>query len=77
MRILPDINALAIQLIDDHPGRPYIADHLVPALEGTDTLLSFYEERIPAFTPGVNPTTLAQSLTDGRLDIPRTSTLLS
>lgn len=41
MRVLPDINALAIQLIDDHPGHPYIADHLVPALEGTDTLLLF------------------------------------
>ena len=40
-------------------------------------LLSFYEERIPAFTPGVNPTTLTQSITDGRLDIPRTSTPLS
>ena len=39
--------------------------------------LSFYEERIPAFTPGVNPTTLTQSITDGRLDIPRTSTSLS
>ena len=39
MRILPDINALAIQLIDDHPVHPYIADHLVPSQEGTDTLL--------------------------------------
>lgn len=41
MRVLPDLNALAIQLIDDHPGHPYIADHLVPALEGEHTLLMF------------------------------------
>jgi predicted nucleic acid-binding protein len=41
MRVLPDINALSIQLIDDHPGHPYIAEELVPALEGTDTLLLF------------------------------------
>jgi len=41
VRILPDINALSIQLIADHPGHPYIAEHLVPALEGTDTLLLF------------------------------------
>jgi len=41
MRVLPDINALAIQLIDDHPGHPYIAEQLVPALEGDRTLLMF------------------------------------
>lgn len=41
MRVLPDLNALAIQLIDDHPGHPYVADHLVPALEGEHTLLMF------------------------------------
>ena len=41
MRILPDINALAIQLIDDHPGHPYIAEQLVPALRGDHTLLMF------------------------------------
>ncbi len=41
MRILPDLNALSIQLIDDHPGHPYIADHLVPALRGEHTLLMF------------------------------------
>ncbi|MFC4543268.1 type II toxin-antitoxin system VapC family toxin [Halosolutus amylolyticus] len=41
MRVLPDLNALAIQLIDDHPGHPYIADHLVPALQGERTLLMF------------------------------------
>ena len=54
--------------------------------------LSFYEERIPAFTPspecssgcppdavwrpGVNPTTLTQSITDSRPDIPRSPTPL-
>ncbi|WP_336025471.1 type II toxin-antitoxin system VapC family toxin [Halobellus salinisoli] len=41
MRVLPDINALAIQLIDDHPGHPYVAERLVPALEGDRTLLMF------------------------------------
>lgn len=41
MRVLPDVNALAIQLIDDHPGHPYIADELVPALRGEQTLLMF------------------------------------
>lgn len=41
MRILPDINALAILLVDDHPGHPYIAEQLVPALEGEHTLLMF------------------------------------
>jgi predicted nucleic acid-binding protein len=41
MRVLPDINALSIQLVEDHPGHPYIAPHLVPALEGEDTLLVF------------------------------------
>ncbi|WP_435348497.1 type II toxin-antitoxin system VapC family toxin [Haloarchaeobius sp. HRN-SO-5] len=41
MRVLPDINALAIQLVDDHPGHPYVAEHLVPALQGEHTLLMF------------------------------------
>lgn len=40
-RILPDLNALSIQLVDDHPGHPYIAEHIVPAITGTDTLLVF------------------------------------
>ena len=40
-RILPDLNALSIQLVDDHPGHPYIADELVPALTGGDTLVVF------------------------------------
>ena len=39
--ILPDLNALTIQLIDDHPGHPYVADELVPALRGSETLLVF------------------------------------
>ncbi len=39
--ILPDLNALTIQLIDDHPGHPYVADELVPALTGSETLLVF------------------------------------
>lgn len=41
MRILPDLNALSIQLIDDHPGHPYVAERLVPALRGEQTLLMF------------------------------------
>ncbi|WP_254766160.1 type II toxin-antitoxin system VapC family toxin [Salinilacihabitans rarus] len=40
-RVLPDLNALSIQLVDDHPGHPYVADELVPALTGTDTLVVF------------------------------------
>lgn len=40
-RILPDLNALSIQLVDNHPGHPYVADELVPALTGEDTLLVF------------------------------------
>lgn len=41
MRILPDINALAIQLIDDHPGHRYVDEQLAPALQGDHTLLMF------------------------------------
>jgi hypothetical protein len=40
-RTLPDLNALSIQLIDDHPGHPYVAEELVPALTGEDTMLAF------------------------------------
>lgn len=40
-RVLPDLNALSIQLVDDHPGHPYVADELVPALSGEETLLVF------------------------------------
>ena len=41
MRILPDINALAIQLVDDHPGHPYVTELLVPALVGEHMRLEF------------------------------------
>lgn len=41
VRVLPDINALAIQLVEDHPGHSYIANELVPVLEGEATLLMF------------------------------------
>lgn len=41
MRILPDLNALSIQLIDDHPGHEYVAEQLIPALQGEQTLLMF------------------------------------
>ena len=40
-RVLPDLNALSIQLVDDHPGHPYVADELIPALQGDDTLCLF------------------------------------
>ena len=40
-RILADVNALAVQLVDDHPGHPYVSDALAPALTGLDTLVVF------------------------------------
>lgn len=40
-RVLPDLNALSIQLVDDHPGHPYVAEELVPVLRGTGTLCLF------------------------------------
>lgn len=40
-RILPDVNALVIQLVDDHPGYPYVANELEAGLTGSDTLLVF------------------------------------
>lgn len=40
-RVLPDLNALSIQMVDDHPGYPYVSDELVPALTGEGTLLVF------------------------------------
>ena len=41
MRIVPDVNALAIQLIEDHPGHQYVAEQMVPALLGEHTLVLF------------------------------------
>jgi predicted nucleic acid-binding protein len=41
MRVLPDLNAISIQLVEDHPGHEYIANELVPALRGEHTLLMF------------------------------------
>ena len=41
MRVLPDLNAISIQLVDDHPGHEYVANQLVPALRGEHTLLMF------------------------------------
>jgi hypothetical protein len=40
-RLLPDLNALSIQLVEDHPGYPYVSEELTPALGGSDTLLVF------------------------------------
>jgi hypothetical protein len=41
VRVLPDLNALSIQLVDDHPGYQHVANELVPALRGEHTLLMF------------------------------------
>jgi hypothetical protein len=41
MRVLPDLNAISIQLVEDHPGHQYIANELVPVLRGEHTLLMF------------------------------------
>ncbi len=40
-RVLPDLNALSILLVDDHPGHPYVAEELIPALTGGDSLIVF------------------------------------
>lgn len=40
-RVLPDLNAAAIRLVDDHPGHASIADVLDAALAGEETLLLF------------------------------------
>lgn len=40
-RVLADVNALAIQLVEDHPGYPSVTEALTPALLGEDTLLAF------------------------------------
>ena len=40
-RILADVNALSVQLVDDHPGHPYMSEALAPALTGPDTLVVF------------------------------------
>lgn len=40
-RVLPDVNALAIQLVDDHPGHASVTPELSPALRGEETLLMF------------------------------------
>jgi hypothetical protein len=40
-RVLPDLNAISIQLVDDHPGHDAVANELDPALSGDDTLLMF------------------------------------
>lgn len=41
MRVLPDLNAISIQLVEDHPGHQYIANELVPVLRGEHTLVVF------------------------------------
>lgn len=40
-RVLPDLNALSIQLVDDHPGHSYVSEELRPALVGGDSLFVF------------------------------------
>lgn len=38
-RLLLDVNALAILLVEDHPGHEYVRDRLDPGLRGEDALL--------------------------------------
>ncbi|WP_336001433.1 type II toxin-antitoxin system VapC family toxin [Halorientalis halophila] len=40
-RVLPDLNVLSIQLVEDHPGHSYVANELVPTLRGQNQLLMF------------------------------------
>lgn len=40
-RVLTDLNVLAIQLVEDHPGHSYVAEELVPTLQGQHQLLLF------------------------------------
>ena len=40
-RILADVNALSVQLVDDHPGHHNVSEALAPALTGPDTLVVF------------------------------------
>ena len=37
-RVLIDVNAFAVSLVDSHPGNEYIRPHVHPALSGEDTL---------------------------------------
>ena len=40
-RVLLDVNALAIYLVEDHPGFPYISVHIEPGFTGERQLLVF------------------------------------
>lgn len=40
-RLLADVNALSIRLLDNHPGHSYVSEVLTPALTGEETLLAF------------------------------------
>ena len=40
-RLLLDVNALAIAMVDDHPGHPYVEKRLRPGFAGDETLLVF------------------------------------
>ncbi|WP_227134375.1 type II toxin-antitoxin system VapC family toxin [Halorubellus salinus] len=41
MRLLADVNSLAILLVQDHPGNDGVTTELAPALRGEDTLVTF------------------------------------
>jgi predicted nucleic acid-binding protein len=40
-RVLLDVNALAIALVDDHPGHEYVAPHVESGIAGETRLLTF------------------------------------
>lgn len=40
-RLLPDVNAAAIALVDSHPGHRHVLEALRPALRGRDELLVY------------------------------------
>jgi predicted nucleic acid-binding protein len=41
MRMLADLNALAMFFVGDHPGHEYVRETLEPVFEGRDTLVLF------------------------------------
>lgn len=40
-RLLIDVNAFAVSLVESHPGHEYVTSHIHPALTGDDTLLVY------------------------------------
>ncbi|KYH24875.1 hypothetical protein HAPAU_32520 [Halalkalicoccus paucihalophilus] len=40
-RLLIDVNAFAVSLVESHPGHEYVTSHVHPALTGDNTLLVY------------------------------------